>query len=247
MLDFNRSVWQLWISVEKAHSPRNVRGLSSSVPGLVSTVVSEQTSGLRPGSLTVEANEKISEKCFFFLGLWSRSTTNDLLWTGEEHQGGSCDLNLTVCRTDGFIRTVWICLKISCLRAQVLPVQGLLDQLLGAGVGGGQDTLVVGSFTDFCPKDLQDSWSSYLIGQLERVVRDQGVCTHPCVTWPHTDKKGPLLLSTRSSSVKLGPDDIIRLTQFYFHKIILRTVLVLTGSVFKIIVNVTSNFCEILK
>ena len=55
------------------------------------------------------------------------------------------------------------------------PLQGLFDQLFGAGVCGGKDTLVVGSFTDLTAKDLEDARSRDLIGQLGGVLSDRQV------------------------------------------------------------------------
>lgn len=52
-----------------------------------------------------------------------------------------------------------------------IPFKSLFDQFLGAGVCGGQDALIMRSLTDLIPKDLQDSWSCDLIGQLGWVVR----------------------------------------------------------------------------
>lgn len=63
----------------------------------------------------------------------------------------------------------------------VSPFQGLFDQLLGAGLRGGQDALVVSSFADLVPKDLQDPRSGDLVGQLGRVVGHQSVSRDHCV------------------------------------------------------------------
>lgn len=52
-----------------------------------------------------------------------------------------------------------------------IPFQGLFDQLFRTRVCGGQDAFIVSSLADLVSKDLKDSWSRYLIGQLTRVVR----------------------------------------------------------------------------
>lgn len=57
----------------------------------------------------------------------------------------------------------------------VSPLKGLFDQLSGAGVRGGQHALIVSSFADLVPKDLQDSRRRDLIGQLGGVVGDESV------------------------------------------------------------------------
>lgn len=50
------------------------------------------------------------------------------------------------------------------------PLQGLFDELLGAGLRGGQDALVMSSLADFGAKDLEDARGGDLIGQLGRVL-----------------------------------------------------------------------------
>jgi len=62
----------------------------------------------------------------------------------------------------------------------VSPFKGLLDELLRTGECGGQDALIVSTFTDFISKDLQDSWGGYLIGQLKWVIRLERICRDHC-------------------------------------------------------------------
>lgn len=76
------------------------------------------------------------------------------------------------------------------------PIEGLLDKLLGAGVHGGQDALIVGTFTDFRPEDLQDSGGRYLIGQLGWVVLRHGFSGDHC-RCETARGKGDLLLGLR--------------------------------------------------
>lgn len=60
------------------------------------------------------------------------------------------------------------------------PLQGLSDELLGAGAGRGQHALVIGALADVAAEDLQDARGGHLAGQLGRVIGHRlGLATVP--------------------------------------------------------------------
>lgn len=72
------------------------------------------------------------------------------------------------------------------------PLQGLLHQLLRAGLGGGQHALVVGPLTDVAAEDLQDSGDRHLTGQLCGVVCSQEVARQRLAAPPRVPQVGAL-------------------------------------------------------